>query len=81
MEGRTTVVIRAPLQQMTKRQIVEFGVSLGVDYSCTISCYDPSDDGGACGRCDACQLRHRGFREAGVPDPTRYAVAPAEPGR
>ena len=79
VEGRTRVVIRAPLQQMTKRQIVEFGTSLGVDYSRTISCYDPSDDGGACGHCDACQLRHKGFREAGIADPTRYAVAPSEP--
>ena len=78
VEGRTRVVIRAPLQQMTKRQIVEFGTSLGVDYSRTISCYDPSDDGAACGHCDACQLRHKGFREAGIPDPTRYAVTPAE---
>ena len=80
VEGRTRVVIRTPLQQMTKKQIVEFGMSLGVDYSRTISCYDPSDDGGACGHCDACQLRHRGFREAGIADPTRYAVAPSEPG-
>ena len=80
VEGRTRVVIRTPLQQMTKKQIVEFGMSLGVDYSRTISCYDPSDDGGACGHCDACQLRHKGFREAGIADPTRYAVAPSEPG-
>jgi 7-cyano-7-deazaguanine synthase len=78
VEHRTRVVIRAPLQQMTKRQIVEFGVSLGVDYSRTISCYDPSEDGGACGHCDACQLRHRGFREAGVADPTRYVTPPVE---
>lgn len=78
VEGRTRVVIRAPLQHMTKKQIVEFGVSLGVDYRGTISCYDPADDGGACGHCDACQLRHKGFHEAGVPDPTRYAVAPSE---
>jgi 7-cyano-7-deazaguanine synthase len=78
VEGRTRVVIRAPLQQMTKREIVEFGTTLGVDYSGTVSCYDPSDDGAACGHCDACQLRHKGFREAGVSDPTRYAVTPAE---
>ncbi|MES3035872.1 MAG: 7-cyano-7-deazaguanine synthase QueC [Gemmatimonadota bacterium] len=80
VEGRTRVVIRAPLQQMTKKQIVEFGTSLGVDYSRTISCYDPSEDGGACGHCDACQLRHKGFHEAGIPDPTRYAIAPSELG-
>ena len=79
VEGRTTVVIRAPLQHMTKRQIVEFGTQMGVDYSRTISCYDPTDDGAACGHCDACQLRHKGFREAGVADPTRYASAPLEP--
>ncbi len=78
VEGRTRVVIRAPLQQMTKKQIVEFGITLGVDYGATISCYDPAPDGAACGHCDACQLRHKGFREAGVPDPTRYAVTPAE---
>ena len=78
VEGHTRVVIRAPLQQMTKKQIVEFGVTLGVDYRATISCYDPAPDGAACGHCDACQLRHRGFREAGVADPTRYAVTPAE---
>lgn len=80
VEGRTRVVIRAPLQQMTKKQIVEFGTSLGVDYTRTISCYDPSEDGGACGHCDACQLRHKGFREAGIADPTRYAIAPSEQG-
>jgi len=80
VEGRTRVVIRAPLQLMTKRDIVEFGTALGVDYSGTISCYDPSDDGGACGHCDACQLRHKGFHEAGIVDPTRYAIAPPELG-
>ena len=78
VEGRTKVVIRAPLQLMTKKQIVEFGLTLGVDYTGTVSCYDPSDDGAACGHCDACQLRHKGFREAGVPDPTRYVGTPAE---
>ena len=78
VEGRTKVVIRAPLQMMTKQQIVELGVTLGVDYSVTVSCYDPCADGAACGHCDACQLRHKGFRDAGVPDPTRYAVTPAE---
>ena len=78
VEGRTKVVIRAPLQMMTKQQIVEFGMTLGVDYSVTVSCYDPRDDGAACGHCDACQLRHKGFRDANVPDPTRYAVTPAE---
>ena len=78
VEGRTRVEIRAPLQQMTKRQIVELGITLGVDFSRTSSCYDPAADGAACGHCDACQLRHRGFREAGVTDPTRYATPPSE---
>jgi 7-cyano-7-deazaguanine synthase len=75
VEGRTRVRIRAPLQHMSKREIIEFGATLGVDYSGTVSCYDPGDDGAACGHCDACQLRSKGFREAGVADPTRYAAA------
>jgi 7-cyano-7-deazaguanine synthase len=58
---------------MTKAQIIEAGLALGVDYGLTHSCYDPGSDGGACGRCDACHLRKKGFAEAGVPDPTRYA--------
>jgi 7-cyano-7-deazaguanine synthase len=59
---------------LDKAGIVRLGMSLGVDYALTHSCYDPADDGAACGRCDACRLRARGFREAGVPDPTRYAA-------
>jgi 7-cyano-7-deazaguanine synthase len=78
VEGRTRVAIRAPLQHLSKQQIVALGTKLGIDYGETISCYDPSDDGAACGHCDACQLRHKGFREAGVADPTRYVSAPAE---
>jgi 7-cyano-7-deazaguanine synthase len=78
VDGRTRMQIRAPLQHMTKKQIVESGIALGVDYSKTISCYDPSVDGSACGHCDACQLRRKGFHDAGVPDPTRYTAAPAE---
>ena len=58
---------------LTKRQIIELGQRLGVDYALTTSCYDPSPDGAACGHCDACQLRLRGFREAGTSDPARYA--------
>jgi 7-cyano-7-deazaguanine synthase len=58
---------------MTKAQIVRRGVELGVDYSLTHSCYDPDGQGRACGRCDSCLLRSRGFAEAGVADPTRYA--------
>jgi 7-cyano-7-deazaguanine synthase len=65
--------VHAPLSGMTKGEIIRLGVRLGVDYSLTHSCYDPSLDGRACGRCDSCILRRRGFEEAGVPDPTRYA--------
>jgi len=67
--------IRTPLIDLTKKQIIELGIGLGVDYSMTTSCYDPSADGEACGRCDACQLRLRGFRDAGTSDPGRYASA------
>src|SRR5438132_357638 len=64
--------IHAPLIQLTKAQIIRRGVELGVDYSLTHSCYDPDEKGRACGRCDACLLRKKGFEEAGVPDPTVY---------
>ena len=64
--------IHAPLLHLTKAQIIESGAALGMDYAPTVSCYDPAADGAACGRCDACQLRRRGFEESGVPDPTRY---------
>jgi 7-cyano-7-deazaguanine synthase len=64
--------IHAPLIELTKAQIIELGTKLGVDYSLTHSCYDPTPTGAACGRCDACLLRKKGFAEAGVPDPTRY---------
>jgi 7-cyano-7-deazaguanine synthase len=62
---------------MSKREIIELGLKLGVDYSLTISCYDPGIDGEACGRCDACQLRLRGFGEAGANDPAVYAASAA----
>lgn len=71
IEGRH-FAIHAPLIQMTKAQIIREGTRLGLDYSITTSCYDPSADGLACGECDSCQLRRKGFREAGVKDPTRY---------
>jgi 7-cyano-7-deazaguanine synthase len=64
--------IHAPLIELSKADIIRLGERLGVDYSITHSCYDPVD-GRACGRCDACALRRKGFAEAGVPDPTRYA--------
>jgi 7-cyano-7-deazaguanine synthase len=64
--------IHAPLIELSKADIIRLGTRLGVDYAITHSCYDPVD-GRACGRCDACALRRKGFAEAGVPDPTRYA--------
>jgi 7-cyano-7-deazaguanine synthase len=68
------LVVHAPLIRMTKREIIELGTTLGVDYAETTSCYDPSADGAACGHCDACQLRLKGFAEAGLVDPARYAT-------
>jgi 7-cyano-7-deazaguanine synthase len=65
--------IIAPLIELTKGEIIRRGISLGVDYSLTHSCYDPVDAGHACGHCDSCILRRRGFEEAGVNDPTVYA--------
>jgi 7-cyano-7-deazaguanine synthase len=64
--------IHAPLIDMTKAEIVRAGMALGVDYSQTVSCYQASLDGLACGKCDSCRLRQQGFLEAGVKDPTRY---------
>jgi 7-cyano-7-deazaguanine synthase len=75
VEGKTRVTIRAPLIKLTKAGIIALGTSLGVDYSATTSCYDPGANGEACGRCDACQLRLKGFREAGLEDPIEYATA------
>ncbi len=65
--------VHTPLINLTKAQIIRLGASLGVDFSLTHSCYDPDRDGLACARCDACLLRARGFAQAGIPDPTRYA--------
>ncbi|MBI3818724.1 MAG: 7-cyano-7-deazaguanine synthase QueC [Planctomycetes bacterium] len=73
VEERGTVRIRAPLLQKTKREIVLLAIARGVPVADTHSCYDPSPDGGACGSCDSCILRAKGFAEAGVPDATRYA--------
>ncbi len=72
VEGRTRFRIRTPLIQMTKAEIIRRGRELNVDYGMTHSCYDPAPDGMACGECDSCILRKKGFREAGFPDPTRY---------
>jgi 7-cyano-7-deazaguanine synthase len=66
--------VHTPLMALDKAGIIRLGLSLGVDYALTHSCYDPSPAGLACGACDSCRLRARGFREAGVPDPTRYAT-------
>ena len=72
-EGAGHFTIRAPLLDLGKKQIIELGRSLGVDYAMTVSCYDPAPDGTACGRCDACALRRRGFEQAGAVDPQAYA--------
>jgi len=71
-EGRR-IRINAPLLALTKASIIERGLALGVDYGLTVSCYDPSPQGTACGHCDACLLRLKGFRESGIEDPAHYA--------
>jgi 7-cyano-7-deazaguanine synthase len=74
-ELKQRFAIHTPLILLSKREIVERGTALGLDYGLTLSCYDPSPGGEACGRCDACQLRLKGFREAGMEDPGRYQTA------
>jgi 7-cyano-7-deazaguanine synthase len=71
VEGRR-LTIHAPLMHLTKGEIISRGLQLGVEYALTLSCYDPDASGAACGECDACQLRLKGFAEAGVRDPVRY---------
>jgi 7-cyano-7-deazaguanine synthase len=71
---RAGFTVHAPLITQTKAQIIKYGGRLGVDFSITHSCYDPTAQGLACGRCDSCILRRKGFSEAGVADPTRYVV-------
>jgi 7-cyano-7-deazaguanine synthase len=73
VEDGKQLVIHAPLLSLRKQEIVQLGAALGVDQSITVSCYDPTDDGAACGLCDACRLRRAGFEDAGIDDPTRYA--------
>lgn len=73
VEGRRSE-IRAPLMHLSKAQIIRLGVGLGVDYGLTVSCYQASASGLACGRCESCRLRRQGFEQAGIPDPTRYLV-------
>jgi len=72
VEGTSRMNIRTPLMQLSKKEIIELGLSMDVDYSVTSSCYDPAPDGSACGHCDACQLRLRGFEQAGTEDPAVY---------
>lgn len=79
VEGRK-ISVRAPLIRMSKAQIVREGTRLGVDYSLTLSCYQPDAGGFACGLCDSCRLRRQGFVSAGIPDPTRYRPSPGEAG-
>jgi 7-cyano-7-deazaguanine synthase len=79
-EGRR-MTIHTPLISLSKREIIERGLALGVDYGITLTCYDPSSDGAACGRCDACQLRLKGFREAGMEDPAPYQAVSGEAGK
>lgn len=79
VEGATKLKIHTPLISLTKAQIVQEGIRLGVDYSLTSTCYDPDTHGHACGRCDACLLRLKGFAENGLSDPAPYARSEARP--
>jgi 7-cyano-7-deazaguanine synthase len=72
VSGGLPFTIHAPLMKLTKSQIIRRGAELGVDYGLTHSCYDPDPQGRACGRCDSCIIRKRGFAEANIPDPTQY---------
>lgn len=76
-EGRR-LTIHTPLISMSKRQIIETGLGLGLDYGMTLTCYDPAADGAACGRCEACLLRLKGFREVGIEDPAPYQTVSGE---
>jgi 7-cyano-7-deazaguanine synthase len=75
VEGRQKVKIHTPLLHLSKAEIIRAGLTLGLDYGLTLSCYDPSPQGLACGHCDACRLRLKGFAEAGIPDPAAYSPA------
>lgn len=74
VEGHYQLKIHTPLSQMTKADIIKKGNQLGIDYGLTHSCYDPDEDGLACGHCDSCLLRKKGFADSGVADPTRYKI-------
>jgi len=73
VEGKLHFRIHTPLINLSKAEIIKKGIELGVDYSLTHSCYDPLEDGRACGECDSCKLRLKGFKEAGIKDPISYA--------
>lgn len=75
VEGASNFKIHTPLIALSKAEIIRRGVELGVDFGATVSCYQPTDAGEACGRCDSCRLRREGFTAASVPDPTRYKRA------
>jgi 7-cyano-7-deazaguanine synthase len=77
VEGRQRLRIHTPLIALSKADIIRRGVELGVDYAMTVTCYDPSTTGEACGRCDSCALRLKGFTELGITDPAPYAAATA----
>jgi len=79
VEGRQRLTIHAPLIELTKAQIIKTGLALGVDYAQTLSCYDPSPEGAACGACDACLLRQKGFAALGRADPAAYQQPVAQP--
>ena len=74
VEGKSRLTIHTPLLKMSKAAIIKTGLALGLDYALTWSCYDPRSDNRACGRCDSCQLRLKGFAEAGSTDPISYAA-------
>jgi 7-cyano-7-deazaguanine synthase len=78
VEDGRTLKIHAPLIALSKQEIIERGLALGVDYAITRSCYDPSSDGAACGRCEACLLRLQGFRDSGIEDPGPYQMVGGE---
>jgi 7-cyano-7-deazaguanine synthase len=74
VEGTARMTIHTPLIAMSKAEIIATGLRLGVDYGLTTSCYDPAPDGAACGHCDSCRLRSKGFAALGIADPTRYGA-------
>jgi 7-cyano-7-deazaguanine synthase len=73
VESHRRITLQTPLISLTKADIIRHGIELGISYDCTLSCYDPTSDGKACGRCDSCRIRLEGFKQVGVPDPVAYA--------